>query len=266
MGHREPTLESSNSQQEGNAMSETIFVAGAAGAIGAALIPLLIDAGHAVYGSTRRADRARALQARGVTPVVVDVFDAPALRAALMRIAPTVVIHQLTDLPPDLDPTLMAEAAHRNARVRTEGTRNLVAAALAAGSRRLVAQSIAWAYAPGPAPHTEGHPLDLEAEGTRRVSVGGVAALEQSVLGAAGITGTVLRYGQLYGPGTAHAEPKGASPVHVEAAAWAAVLALRHAPGGVFNIAEDSSEVSSEKAKRELHWRASLRLPQGAMQ
>ena len=244
-------------------MGEKIFVAGAAGAIGAALVPLLVEAGYAVYGSTRRADRASALEARGVTPVVVDVFDAEALRTALVRIAPAIVIHQLTDLPRDLDPKLMGEAAHRNARVRTEGTRNLVAAALAAGSQRMVAQSIAWAYAPGPTPHVEEHPLDLEAEGTRRVSVDGVAALEQSVLSAPGIKGTVLRYGQLYGPGTANAEPKGASPVHVEAAAWAAMMALRHAQGGIFNIAEDNPDVSSEKAKRQLGWHASLRLPQG---
>jgi nucleoside-diphosphate-sugar epimerase len=247
-------------------MREKIFVAGATGAIGAALVPLLIEAGHAVYGSTRRADRASALKALGVTPVVLDVFDAEALRAALLQIAPTVVIHQLTDLPPDLDPKRMAEAVHRNARVRIEGTRNLVAAALAAGSRRLVAQSIAWAYAPGPTPHTEEDLLDLDAEGSRRVSVDGVAALEQSVLGAAGITGTVLRYGQFYGPGTANAEAKGACPVHVEAAAWAAVLALRHAQGGVFNIAERSLDVSSEKAKRELGWHPSLRLRQGVAQ
>ncbi|RST52098.1 NAD-dependent epimerase/dehydratase family protein [Variovorax sp. DXTD-1] len=241
-------------------MSETIFVAGAAGAIGTALVPLLIEAGHTVYGSTRRPERARALEAHGAVPVVVDVFDAHALYAAVVRIKPDTVIHQITDLPPDLDPKLMADAAYRNARVRTEGTRNLVAAALAAGSRRLVAQSIAWVYAPGPLPHVEEHPLDLQAEGARRVSVEGVAALERSVLNAKGIAGTVLRYGQFYGPGTSNAGPKGTCPVHVEAAAWAAVLALRHSPGGVFNIAEDNPEVSSEKAKRELGWHASLRL------
>ena len=82
------------------------------------------------------------------------------------------------------------------------------------------------------------------------------------MLGAVGLTGTVLRYGQLYGPGTSNAEPKGASPVHVEAAAWAALLAMRHARGGIFNIAEDSPEVSSEKAKRELAWHAALRSSQ----
>lgn len=241
-------------------MSEKIFLAGAAGAVGSVLVPLLREAGHVVHGSTRRADRAGVLEARGAVPVIVDVFDAQALRAALVRIAPTVVIHQLTDLPPDLDPKLMPEASVRNARVRTEGTRNLVNAMRSAGTRRLVVQSIAWAYAPGATPHTEDHPLDLGAQGARRVSVDGVAALEQCALGTPGITGTVLRYGQFHGPGTANAAPKGASPVHVEAAAWAAVLALRHAPGGIFNIAEDSPEVSSEKAKRELGWHAALRL------
>ncbi len=242
-------------------MREKIFLAGAAGAVGTPLASLLRAAGHAVWGSTRRADRAALLEARGVTPVVVDVFDAGALRAALVRIAPTVVIHQLTDLPADLDPKRMAEASVRNARVRTEGTRHLVAAMQAAGTRRLIAQSIAWAYAPGATPHTEDHPLDLAAEGLRRVSVDGVAALEQCALGSPGLTGTVLRYGQFYGPGTSTPVPKGASPVHVEAAAWAAVLALGHAAGGVFNVAEDSAEVSSEKAKRTLGWRADMRLP-----
>jgi nucleoside-diphosphate-sugar epimerase len=241
-------------------MSEKIFVAGAAGAVGTALVPLLVEAGYSVYGSTRREERARVLEAQGAVAVVVDVFDAQALHAALVRIKPAMVVHQLTDLPRDLDPRLMADAAYRNARVRTEGTRNLVAAALAAGSRQLVAQSIAWVYAAGPLPHTEEHPLDLQAEGTRRVSVEGVAALERSVLGAKGITGTVLRYGQFYGPGTSSAERAGNCPVHVEAAAWAAVLALRHARGGVFNIAEDNPDVSSQKARRELGWHPSMRL------
>jgi len=243
-------------------MGEKVFVAGATGAVGTALIPLLVEAGHAVYGGTRRVDRAGMLAARGVTPVVVDVFDAQALRDALVRIAPTVVIHQLTDLPQDLNPALMAEAVVRNARVRIEGTRHLVAAALAAGATQMIAQSIAWAYAPGPTPHTEDDALDLGAEDGRRISIDGVVALERSVRGAVGLAGTVLRYGQLYGPGTSNAQPKGASPVHVEAAAWAAVLAMRHARGGIFNIAEDSAEVSSEKAQRELGWHGALRLSQ----
>lgn len=241
-------------------MSERIFLAGATGAIGSALIPLLREAGYEVHGSTRQPERAAALEAQGVKPVLVDVFDAAALKAALVRIAPHGVIHQLTDLPRGLDPARMAEATARNARVRTEGTRNLVEAARAAGVLRMVAQSIAWAYAPGPKPYAEAQPLDTEAEGARRVSVGGVVALEQAVLHAPGITGTVLRYGQLYGPGTGADEPKGASPVHVEAAAWAALLAWRHSAGGVFNIAEDNPEVDSGKARRLLGWTPSMRL------
>ncbi len=243
-------------------MSQSVFLAGATGAVGTALIPLLIDAGYTVHGSTRRAARAAALQAKGVHPVVVDVFDADALRAALVRIAPWAVVHQLTDLPKDLDPARMAEAAALNARVRTQGTRNLVAAAQAAGATRLVAQSIAWAYAPGPKPFTEDQPLDVGAvgeQGTRGVSVGGVVALEQAVLGAQGLVGTVLCYGQLYGPGTSTAEPKGAMPLHVQAAARAALLALRHSTGGVFNIAEGDAQVSTDKARRAWGWAADAR-------
>ncbi|CAN7172584.1 NAD-dependent epimerase/dehydratase family protein [Variovorax sp. LjRoot290] len=249
-------------------MSEkTVFLAGATGAIGRALVPLLTGAGYTVHGSTRRVERAKALEARGVQPVVIDVFDAPALAAALKRIAPAAVIHQLTDLPGSLDPKAMAEAVVRNARIRTEGTRNLVAAALAAGCGRMIAQSIAWAYAPGPKPCREEQPLDLDAQGSLGISVRGVAALEQSVLGSAALKGTVLRYGQLYGPGTWRTAPEGTSPVHVEAAAWAALKALQRSPGGsIFNIAEDGPEVSSEMAKRELGWHAGLRLPEGAMQ
>ncbi|RSZ39626.1 MULTISPECIES: NAD(P)-dependent oxidoreductase [unclassified Variovorax] len=246
-------------------MSEKVFLAGAAGAVGTALVPMLIEAGYTVYGSTRRADRAGVLEAQGVHPVVVDVFDAAALRAALVRIAPWGVVHQLTDLPKDLDPARMAEAAVLNARVRTEGTRNLVAAAQAAGVRKLVAQSIVWAYAPGPRPFTEEQPLDTEAEGVRRTSVGGVVALEQSVMTAQGMTATVLRYGQIYGPNTSTEAPKGPSPLHVEAAARAALLALQCSTGGIFNIAEDGAEASSEKAKRVLGWRADARLSQGAL-
>src|SRR5262249_19724280 len=115
-----------------------VFLAGATGAIGTALIPLLIGAGFNVFGTTRRPDRASALEEKGVSPVVIDVFDAAALTQALVRIAPWGVIHQLTDLPPNLAPEAMGEAVVRNARLREVGTRNLVAAAEAANARRLV--------------------------------------------------------------------------------------------------------------------------------
>lgn len=247
-------------------MNARVFLAGATGAVGSALSPLLLRAGFTVYGSTRRADRAAALERQGVCPVVVDVFDAASLTAALVRIAPWGVIHQLTDLPSNLAPRLMGEAVVRNARLREVGTRHLVAAAEAAGAERLVAQSIAWAYAPGLKPYTEDAPLDTAAEGMRAVTVGGVAALERSALAARGMIATVLRYGQLYGPGTSNAEPNGATPVHVEAAAWAALLGLQGSTGGIFNIAAENATVSSEKAQRQLGWSASLRCYSAAPQ
>src|SRR3546814_20134412 len=95
----------------------------------------------------------------------------------------------------------MDEAIIRNARIRDEGTRNLVQAAIAAGVRRVVAQSIAWAYAPGPEPPSEDDPLDTEAEGGRAVSVRGVAAMETCVLNAPPLAGGGLRYGQDSGQG-----------------------------------------------------------------
>lgn len=235
-------------------MSRKVFVAGASGVIGRALLKLLVAADYSVYGATRRAEKVKDIEATGATVVVVDVYDAERLNEELVRIQPWAVIHQLTDLPLGLSPELMAKAVENNARIRTEGTRNLVAAARAAGAIRLIAQSIAWAYRPGDNPYLETCPLDLEAQGSRGISVGGVAALEQQVLSEPALNGTVLRYGQLYGPDTGTDEPTGTSPVHVEAAARAVLLALQKEQSGIFNITQDSPTVSNEKAKRILGW------------
>ncbi|MBC9744834.1 MULTISPECIES: NAD-dependent epimerase/dehydratase family protein [Pseudomonas syringae group] len=235
-------------------MSRKVFVAGASGVIGRALLKLLVAADYSVYGATRRAEKVKDIEATGATAVVVDVYDAERLNEELVRIQPWAVIHQLTDLPRGLSPELMAKAVENNARIRTEGTHNLVAAARAAGAIRLIAQSIAWAYRPGDTPYLETCPLDVEAHGSRGISVGGVAALEQQVLSELTLNGTVLRYGQLYGPGTGTDEPTGTSPVHVEAAARAALLALQTERSGIFNITQDSPTVSNEKAKRILGW------------
>ena len=240
-----------------------VFLAGAAGAIGRRLAPLLLGAGYEVFGTTRSKEKAGALAAQGVVPVVVDAFDARGLANEMTAVRPATVIHQLTDLPPGLDPSRLAEALARNARIRSEGTRNLVAAALAAGARRLVAQSIAWAYAPGPRPYAEDAPLDLGTEGTRAVTVQGVATLEGLVLGSPPLEGVVLRYGQLYGPGTGRAAPAGDAPLHVDAAARAALLAIGRARPGVFNLAEDSGFVSIARARRELGWDPAFRLERG---
>jgi nucleoside-diphosphate-sugar epimerase len=236
-----------------------IFLAGAAGAIGKRLVPLILDAGHHVVGTTRSTSKANALRAAGVEPVIVDVFDAPALSRAVSAARPDVVIHQLTDLPPGLEPARMAEGTQRNARMRREGTQNLVAAALAAGVHRLVAQSIAWMYAPGPQPHGEDDPLDVHAAGTRAATAEGVATLERLTTSSPPIDGVVLRYGHLYGPGTG-ASTAEAPALHVDAAAAAAVLALEKAQRGIYNIAEPSGYLSTEKAQRELGFDAGARL------
>ncbi len=238
-----------------------VFLAGATGAIGRRLLPLLRAAGHDVVGTTRRAERCDLLRRLGAVPVVVDAYDAAALTRAVADARPDVIVHQLTDLPQD--PAAIKAALDGNARLRIEGTRNLVAAALAARVRRMVAQSIAFAYAPGPAPLLESHPLHLDDAAMGRTAQG-VAALEQAVTQTPGLDGVVLRYGRLYGPGTWTPVASGPAPLHVDAAAQAALLALTQGAPGIYNIAEDDGAVSSEKARRALGFDASFRLPHDA--
>jgi nucleoside-diphosphate-sugar epimerase len=242
-------------------MASRIFLAGASGAIGSRLTPLLLGAGYDVCGSTRSAAKAEALRALGAEPVVVDVLDAAALARAVASARPDVVIHQLTDLPKDLDPREMGAAIVRTARIRSEGTLNLVRAALAAGARRLVAQSIAWAYAPGAEPHAETDPLDTGAEGDGAINVQGLIALEDLTLKSPPLEGVVLRYGQLYGPGTPFDRPSREVPLHVDAAAYAALLAVSQGDPGIYNIAEPNGHVATEKARRVLGWTPDFRRP-----
>jgi nucleoside-diphosphate-sugar epimerase len=235
-----------------------IFLAGASGAIGRRLMPLLRQAGHDVTGMTRSDDVARELKAAGVTPVVVDVFDAAALERAVVAARPDVVMHQLTDLPRVLDDEAQLAAAYpRNARIRIEGTRNLVAAAKAAGARRFIVQSVAFAYLPGKQPHVETDPLNL-VDGPRLVTVRAAADMEEQVL-KSGLEPIVLRYGLLYGPGTWSEGPSRKPPLHVDAAAQAALLTLTLGQG-IYNIADDDGTVSIEKARKELGFDPGFRL------
>jgi nucleoside-diphosphate-sugar epimerase len=216
-----------------------ILVAGATGVIGRRLVPLLLDAGHEVAGTTRRPERADALTKLGARPLVVDAFDADALRCAVMDERPDVIVHQLTDLS--------AEDFQANSLLRAEGTRNLVAAARAAEIETMIAQSIAWVYVPGTTPAVEDDPLDPSAP-----PYNGITALESAT--GTMPRGVVLRYGALYGPGTWYA-PDGAiaervhagelaltpvwtSFVHVDDAAAAALAALDW-PAGPVNIVDD---------------------------
>jgi len=210
-------------------------------------------------GTTRSAEKTVALRALGAEPVVVDVFDAVALARAVQAAAPQVVMHQLTDLAYAPNTPGFEEGLERNARLRIAGTRNLVATAKAAGVRRLIAQSIAFVYAPGEGARVESDPLDLAATGIRKRMVNGVVALEDATLEMP--EGIVLRYGLLYGPGTwFENEKRGKPALHVDAAAQAALLAVTKGAPGTYNIAEDDGAISSEKAKREFGFDAAFRI------
>ncbi|WCM25969.1 SDR family oxidoreductase [Sphingomonas sp. QA11] len=243
-------------------MSGTVFVAGATGAIGRCLIPILVADGWRVVGTTRSPEKAGLVSALGAVPAIVDVFDAEALATAVVAAAPAIVIHQLTDLPAGLDPAKMADATARNARIRDEGTCNLVAAAARAGVSRLVAQSVAFAYAEGPLPHGEDAPLAIDAEGRAGVSARGVASLERQVMDGP-FEGIVLRYGRLYGPHTGFDAPAGPAPVHVDAAAKAAALAVTRGASGLYNVAEEDGTVSSERVRQAFGWSADWRARSG---
>lgn len=228
-----------------------IFLAGASGAIGRVLVPMLLDAGHEVVGTSRSAAAVADLATVGAKGVVLDVLAAAATTEAVRTAAPDLVLHELT--------ALAGGSSADNAHLRRVGTRNLVDAAKAAGVNRMVAQSISWAYAPGDTPADENTALDLEAAEPRSLTIGGIKALEDAVAELPEYV--ILRYGTLYGPGTWYA-PGGfmagklaggdlpandgvSSFVHVRDAARATVAALTW-PNGPVNIVDDEPAPASE--------------------
>lgn len=240
-------------------MSKKIFLAGATGAIGQVLSRLLLANGWNVYGTTRSNDKVSLLQEMGVKPVVVDVYDAERLKDILADIQPEVVIHQLTDLPYALDGKEMAAALVRNARLRTEGTKNLVDAAVNAGCKRIIAQSISFIYGEGHTPHVEEDALLPLTDPVYGETVEGVLNLERQVI-ESGVEGIVLRYGLLYGPKTGFDAPIAPASVHVEAAAKAAELAVTKGETGIYNVAETDESLSSQKAINTFGWNADWRV------
>ena len=242
-----------------------VFVAGASGAIGRPLVPKLVAAGHEVTGTTRSESKADDLRRAGAHAAVVDVFDAGALRASLEEAGPEVVVHELTALPDRLDFRKKGVYEPTN-RVRTEGTRNLLDAARAAGARRFVCQSIAFAYRnDGMAIKTEEDPLLEDAPGPFGGGVRALHEMEAMVLGTDTLEGLVLRYGFFYGPGT-HYGRDGAmvadvgrrrlpvvgrgtgvfSFIHVDDAADATVAAVERGAPGVYNVTDDEPAPMSE--------------------
>ena len=239
-----------------------VFLAGGTGVIGRALVPQLREAGHEVTAMTRYESRAETLRAQGVEPVVCDAFDADGVARAVADSRPAVVVNQLTDIPDAINPRKMAEQFETNDRLRTDGTRNLMRGAEAAGARRFISQSIAWAYAPTEGLWAEDDRLWAEAPEPWGRSVGAVRALEEATLGSDSVEGVVLRYGLFYGPGTAFASDgstaamvrKRAFPVvgrgtavysyiHVDDAASATVAALDHGPPGAYNVVDDDPAI-----------------------
>jgi nucleoside-diphosphate-sugar epimerase len=232
-----------------------VFLAGASGVVGRPLVRDLLAAGHDVTGMTRREEAAAEIRAAGAEAVVCDVFDAAALERAVVEAAPDAVVHQLTALPKQLD--LRQKGVYdANNRIRTEGTRNLLAAAAAAGARRVVAQSIAFVYAPVGGPvKSEGDHVMKGVGGEFDTAVEATMDLERQVLGAGGL---VLRYGFFYGPGSSYASDgfqaqevrKRRFPivgdgggvfsfVHVDDASAATVRALDHGGSGIYNVCDD---------------------------
>jgi nucleoside-diphosphate-sugar epimerase len=236
-----------------------VFLAGASGAIGRRLVPLLLRAGHEVTGTTRSIEKARGLERAGITPAVLDVFDRQAVIDVVRAAQSQIIIHQLTDLPQQFDAARLLASYAKNARVRVEGTRSLMAAARIASVSRFIVQSIAFAYPAGGEPHCETDPLELN-DPVRAVTVKGAAEMEQQVLGEHAVEGIVLRYGLLYGPGAWHAVPARKPALHVDAAAQAALLAMTHGRPGIYNIADDDGVVSIGKARAELGFDPQFRL------
>lgn len=191
-----------------------IFLAGASGVIGQRLIPRLVQGGHVVGGLTRSLSKTELLSHLGAEPILCDVFDQEVLIRAVVDFKPDVVLNELTDLPDDA--AQIGEFADRNARIRTEGNRNLIEAARRSAPAKIMAQSVAWQLPDGPAAQA-------------------VAELERSVLAEGGV---VLRYGQFYGPGTYHEQqPPEAPRVHIDRAAERTVEALGE-PTGVVIITD----------------------------
>jgi nucleoside-diphosphate-sugar epimerase len=239
-----------------------IFLAGATGAIGRQLIPLLNATGHEVLGMTRSPGKAAGLRALGATPVVADALDPDAVARAVAEAEPEVIVHQLTSLAGDIDLRHPDRFFALTNRLRTEGTDHLLAAGRAVGVRRFVAQSYAgWPYARTGGPvKTESDPLDPHPPAAMQPALDAIRHVEETVTGIDWAEGVVLRYGAFYGPGTGtSADPEAAmtrnvlkrkfpiigdgggvwSFIHIEDAASATAASVERGVPGIYNIADD---------------------------
>jgi nucleoside-diphosphate-sugar epimerase len=244
-----------------------VFVAGATGVLGRALVPQLVARGHEVVGTTRSASKQDLVRSLGARAVVVDALDPDAVARAVASAEPEVIVHELTALSGKLSARDMrhpdrSSAAIMTNRLRTEATDHLLAAGRAVGARRFVAQSFAafrWARTGGPV-QTEADPIDPDPPAALRAPLVGILHVEQAVTSIEWGEGLVLRYGGFYGPGTGISRAPDAvmaepvrkrrfpivgdgggvwSLIHVDDAATATVAAVEHGEPGIYNIVDD---------------------------
>ena len=251
-----------------------VFVAGATGVIGRALIPELVARGHEVVGMTRSASKQNLVRSLGARVVVADALDADAVGPAVASAEPDVIVHELTALSGELS---VRDARHLDRspmfavtnRLRTEGTDHLLAAGQAVGARRFVAQSFAafrFARTGGPV-LSEDDPFGPRRSGVVQPGIEAMNYLERAVTAITWGEGIVLRYGGLYGPGTAISLAPDAhmaalvrkrrfpiigdgggvfSHVHIDDAAAATALAVEHGHPGIYNIVDDEPAPARE--------------------
>ena len=236
-----------------------VLVAGASGAIGLRLVPLLVTAGHQVTGMIRSQSKAEPLQRAGATPVVVDALDPTALREAVMDAQPEVVVHEMTALANASDLRHFDRAFAQTNRLRTEGLDHLLGAARETAARRVVAQSYCgWPFARVGGPvKTEDDPLDEAPPREFERSLQAIRHLESAVAEATDFDGIVLRYGSFYGPGSGLFDGPALdqlrrrlfpvigdgggwwSFLHLDDAAEATARAIETGASGIYNIVDD---------------------------
>ncbi len=244
-----------------------VFVAGATGVLGRALVPQLVARGHEVVGMTRSTPKQDLVRSLGAHPVVADALDADAVARTVAAAEPEVIVHQLTALSGKVSAKDMrhpdrAPAATMTNRLRVEGTDHLLAAGRAVGVRRFVAQSFAafrFARTGGPV-QTEADPLDSDPPAVLRAPLVGILHVERAVSAIEWGDGVVLRYGGFYGPGTSVSSAPDAqvaapirkrwfpiigdgggvwSHIHVDDAAAATAIAVERGQPGIYNIVDD---------------------------
>ena len=237
-----------------------IFVAGASGAIGARLVPALVQHGHEVVGTTRTPAKTERLRQLGAEPVVLDALDEVAVKDAVAVASPEVVVHELTDIPDTIDPRKLDQQFAATNRLRTEGMDHLLEASRAAGVRRFVAQSFgAWVYARTGGPvKVETDAMETDPPSSVRQTLAAILHVERALTEATDVEGIALRYGGFYGPGTSMGEGAAMlemirkrrfpivgggtgvwSFIHIDDAAAATVAAIEGGPPGIYNVTDD---------------------------